>query len=345
MTVYVPKTATGWTSMSIARNIIYFAVSKGASLQALLAAAGISETDLNDPKMALDLEASHQLWSAALRETKEPHLGLLLGEQSNPAVLGIVGHLYQSCPNLLEGMLNLQRFNDLFGSLVKIKVMEEENRIGLCFVISVDRQNRLNSTARQAIDAWMSAVVSIFSKVGAGSPRPVEIHLSRLENTSASAYETIFAPCQITHNQADDIIWYPKSAMLMPLITYNPDMYAYFLRLAQEQLETLYGQKNCARTIQALLTKNYKNGFPSIEQLAGELNTTARTLQRKLKAEGYTFSQLIEQVKQDMAFQLLRTRKYNISEVAYMLGFSEPGSFTRTFRKWTGKSPRQFYTL
>jgi AraC-like DNA-binding protein len=336
-------TTSGQTSMTLARNIIYYAISRGVSQQQLLEKLHLREADLNNPYATIDLATAIRLWTTVVFETRDLNFGLHLGEKSDPAVLGIVGHLYQSCPNLMEGMLNLQRFNPLFGSLIKLSIVEQADEIGICFSCSEEIKN-LPLVRRQATDAWMSAVVSIFAKVGAGTPLPVRVGLTPMATTNLSAYEQIFKQAQIQWNAEENMIWYARSAMQMPLITSNPDIYAYFMRMAQDQLEALMGARSTSKTVQDLLIERFKNGFPGIEQLADELHTTARTLQRRLKAEGYTFTQLIEQAKQEMAFRLLRSRKYNISEVAYMLGFSEPGSFTRSFRKWTGKSPRAFFT-
>lgn len=333
----------GKTSMSLTRNIIFHATSQGANLNLLLDAAGISEAELNDPQLELDLEASSRLWHAAVLETRDTLFGLHLGEQSNPAVLGIVGHLFQSCPNLFEGMMNLHRFNDLFNSLVQIQVVETEEMYGLKFFI-YDNSYQHQLIRRQAKDAWMSGITSIFAKMGAGHPRPARVHISRLISAQTSEYLRIFGGCDIRFDQEDDILWYTKATLAKPLISSNPDMYAYFMRMANDQLEAISGGRTFSRTIQDMLMEHYNHGFPGIEQLADVLHTTTRTLQRKLKAEGFTFSQLIEQAKQEMAFRLMKSRKYNISEVAYMLGFSEPGSFTRSFRKWTGHSPRAYFS-
>lgn len=328
--------------MTLARNIIYYAISRGLSKQQLLAELQLREEDLNNPHAKIDLPTAVKLWTTVVFETRDLNFGLHLGENSDPAVLGIVGHLYQSCPNLMEGMLNLQRFNLLFGSLIKLEVVEQQDEIGIRFYCD-EEVKKLPLIRRQATDTWMSAVVSIFAKVGAGSPCPVRVSLTPMTTTNLSAYEQVFHKAKIEWNAEENMIWYPRVAMQMPLITSNPDIYAFFMRLAQDQLEATMGAQSTSKKVQDLLIERFKNGFPGIETLADELHTTARTLQRRLKAEGYTFTQLIEQAKQEMAFRLLRSRKYNISEVAYMLGFSEPGSFTRSFRKWTGKSPRSFF--
>ena len=65
---------------------------------------------------------------------------------------------------------------------------------------------------------------------------------------------------------------------------------------------------------------------------------TERTLLRRLKDEGTTFTEVLRALREELAFQYLR-RGMCLSEVAYMLGFSDNGTFSRAFKDWTGRRP------
>ncbi len=335
------KIIQGWTSMSILREIVYFAVERGGVLHEILAHANLTPDDLNNVKLKVSKEDTNRLWLKAIELTKDQFLGLRLGQHSSPAVLGVVGHLYQTCPNIYEGMLNLQRFNVLFGDLIQIKVLEEDNLVGLSFEVNgIEKQ--VSKSLRNAIDAWMSACINTFRKVAAGSPRPHSVWINLLDNKDMGIYKEILQVESIQIHSYSNVVWYNRDAVEMPLITYNPGLYQHMLSLANVELESFYGAKNFTKRVEELLQEEYKNGFPGIEQIASRMYMTPRTVQRKLRTEGYTFSEIIEKSKQNLAFQLLKSRRYNVSEIAFKLGFSEPGSFTRTFKKWTGKCPKQY---
>lgn len=335
------KIIQGWTSMSILREIVYFAVERGGVLQEILKHANLEEEDLNNIQLKVSKEDTNLLWLKAIELTNDPFLGLKLGQHSSPAVLGVVGHLYQTCPNIYEGMLNLQKFNVLFGDLIQIKVLEEDDLVGLSFEVNgIERQ--MSKSLRNAIDAWMSACINTFKKVAAGSPKPFSVWISLMDNKDVGIYKEILQVDTIRIHSYGNVVWYKRAAVEMPLITYNPGLYQHMLDLAHEELEDFYGAKNFTKRVEDLLQEEYKNGFPGIEQIASRMYMTPRTIQRKLRTEGYTFSEIIEKSKQNLAFQLLKSRKYNVSEIAFKLGFSEPGSFTRTFKRWTGKCPKQY---
>ena len=83
-------------------------------------------------------------------------------------------------------------------------------------------------------------------------------------------------------------------------------------------------------------------GYPAIEQVAGQLGISVRTLQRRLREAGVTYSALVEQVRHDLACRKLETTQLHVAEVARDLGFKDHSSFSRAFLRWTGMSPRAY---
>jgi AraC-like DNA-binding protein len=81
---------------------------------------------------------------------------------------------------------------------------------------------------------------------------------------------------------------------------------------------------------------------PSADEVARSLHLSTRTLQRKLAGAGASFSEVSEGVRSELAKEYLSDRGVRISEVAFLLGFSEQSSFNRAFRRWTGQPPRRW---
>ena len=71
------------------------------------------------------------------------------------------------------------------------------------------------------------------------------------------------------------------------------------------------------------------------------LNISTRTLQRRLRENGQSFGQLTESVRQELAMKYILNPGISLGEISYLLGFSEPSSFSRAFRRWTGETPRK----
>lgn len=78
---------------------------------------------------------------------------------------------------------------------------------------------------------------------------------------------------------------------------------------------------------------------PRIDRVAGAMGCSRQTLYRRLKAEGLTFEQILEDLRHRRAVKLLRDPALSVKEIGYRLGFSDPAAFSRAFKRWTGKSP------
>ena len=77
-----------------------------------------------------------------------------------------------------------------------------------------------------------------------------------------------------------------------------------------------------------------------MDAVAGRMGLSRQTLFRKLKAEGVTFEQVLDEMRHQMALYYLNGKKVSVNQTAYLLGFSEPAAFSRAFKRWTGSSPR-----
>jgi len=82
--------------------------------------------------------------------------------------------------------------------------------------------------------------------------------------------------------------------------------------------------------------------YPTIDDTAHRLGIPVRTLQRRLKEDGLSYSTLVEQARHELACRLLDKPGAKAAAVAKALGYTDPSSFSRAFRRWTGMSPRVY---
>lgn len=95
-----------------------------------------------------------------------------------------------------------------------------------------------------------------------------------------------------------------------------------------------------SREVEAQLEMLLASGGFRVASVARALGCSRQTLYRRLKAEGTTFAQLLDDLRRRCALGLLRTGDLSVKQIAYRLGFSEPAAFSRAFKRWTGKTPR-----
>jgi AraC-like DNA-binding protein len=83
------------------------------------------------------------------------------------------------------------------------------------------------------------------------------------------------------------------------------------------------------------------HGRVLVEDVARSLGMSERTLARKLSDEGLNFTEILQQLRRDLAVRYLGDRKLHVSKIAWLLGFHGVSAFTHAFKRWTGKTPRE----
>lgn len=108
----------------------------------------------------------------------------------------------------------------------------------------------------------------------------------------------------------------------------------------REQALDARGPDNVAQRVRAELNLGAE-GYPDLSGVAARLLTSSRTLKRRLQQRGTSFQQLLDEARHRDALRLLENPDLEIRQIAAALGYQDPPSFTRAFRRWTGQSPIQ----
>ena len=120
---------------------------------------------------------------------------------------------------------------------------------------------------------------------------------------------------------------------------------AHFLKASPAELMTIPGDDNSLSLRIKSLLLNSSDGlqlFPELEALAALVHMSPPTLRRKLKQEGSSYQLIKDRLRCDIAIEKLVVQKMSVNDLAELLGFSEPRSFTRAFKQWTGVSPTAY---
>jgi AraC-like DNA-binding protein len=124
----------------------------------------------------------------------------------------------------------------------------------------------------------------------------------------------------------------------------QPPVNRYGFGVLSERAEALRKELETSTTargkVESLLMPILHTGEVSRDTIAGKMGLSRQTLLRKLKAEGVTFEQVLDELRHRLALHYLSGRKASVNETAYLVGFSDPAAFSRAFKRWTGKAPR-----
>ena len=100
-------------------------------------------------------------------------------------------------------------------------------------------------------------------------------------------------------------------------------------------------QPSFRREVEAAIEPLLASGDASVDRVARDMGLSRQTLYRRLKAEGATFEQLLDELRHKLALKLLREDHMAVKQASWRLGFSDPAAFSRAFKRWTGASPSE----
>ena len=140
-------------------------------------------------------------------------------------------------------------------------------------------------------------------------------------------------------NQSDCGFYLHTKYLQLPIVKSQSDL-ELFLKESPAYILHRPGQDESLQAkIRMLLSAYDYTAMPGLEDVSRELHLTPRTIARKLKDEGNSFSRIKETLRREFAIRLLTTEHLSIAEVSERTGFSEAASFCRAFKRWTGRSP------
>lgn len=321
-----------------ARGLLELAVAKGAGRQALLQASGLAPDELADRDARIPFPKYVDLMRAGQALSGDPALALHYGEAVDLSEVSILGLIGQASADMAEAFAQANRFVPL--------VVETDNagsgqRFGLMAdpagVWMVD--NRRNPNAfPELTESALAQIVCGQRRFGGDRPFLKAVHVTHAAPAHRAEYDRIFRAPVVFGSDRNGLLIDPTAADQgvdrLPRYAFSV-----LTEHAENLLRTLERSKSVRGRVESLLIARLHTGADSMDAVAAQLGMSRQTLFRKLKAEGVTFGQVLDQLRYRMASDYLGARKVSINETAYLVGFSEPAAFSRAYKRWTGASP------
>lgn len=327
-----------YAHMPIIRDIVYGAVARGACLNKMCARIGIPPLALHDSEQRLGFEASIKSWNVAVEITGDPLLGLHLGESTNPWILGLVGHLMQSSPDLNVAFQKVCEHSEVATNMFRYKLQRKGDQVMLQFQPAAYWTNVSAATAKQAVDQAMAGTLQVFYLISGKRINPAHADITHKRSSHVHEYERVFAS-SITFSAPVNQLVFNARQLETPVMSYDRSLFAVFEKLIREQKSRK--SETTVNRLHRIILEEFKGQVPQIEILASRLNMTTRSLQRRLADEKTTFRKFSDIIKKNVAQTLLSTKNSKVSQVADMMGYADASAFRRAHKRWSDKTPRQ----
>jgi AraC-like DNA-binding protein len=298
--------------------------------------ARLDERQLADPDARIPLSALVRLWHAAVSRVPDPALGLRLGSDCRARELGLVGYTMAFSGTLAAA---LQRF-DRFARIMSDSLVVQREAADEGLWVRIDAQPAMRAF-RPAADARLAALLSVWREITSASLVPLTVQFPYRRPADIQEYERFFrGPLEFGALATSVLL--AKNDLARPVVSSDEALTGYLDRLAEQTLSALGSERTMQDRLRRVLWTDLSAGEAHLDRVARLLGMSPRALQRRLREEGTTFATVLTKLRQDMAQPLLRDGRLAVAEVAFLLGYEDPSSFQRAFRRWSGVSPRAF---
>ncbi|WP_454733866.1 MULTISPECIES: AraC family transcriptional regulator [Cupriavidus] len=315
----------------------------GCDIDALLRRAGIPAALLQSPSARVSEDQFAALMRAMRRVTRDEFWGLL----NRPLAPGVFAQACRAlihCATLEDALrVGLQQYRLHLHDFVP-RLQQHDGRATLLLLPRAPATPcRLYAESTFAFQAygvanWLAARRIPLAGVDLAAPAPTPAPRG---NARRSDTERVFNT-QVRYGQPHTALHFDAAWLRLPVVQDAASLQA-FLRDTPRNLLTRYRDDSClAERIRRHLRGHLDGELPSLEQMAETLRLTPQTLRRRLRDEGRGYQSIKDSLRRDAAIGFLEHTDLPLQQVALRVGFSEPSTFHRAFKKWTGVAPGEY---
>ena len=326
-------------SIKLVQGILSAALAADSELEAeqMLAAIGLYPEILKDADAYISHEKFIALWVELVRCSGNPSIGLRMAEFAQPSSWDVVGYAVETSPDLNEAMRRIVR---------SVRVLHEEAE--MTFEVK-GKVARLTHTVpsfpispyRAACDWVVAGICLLIRRITGADFVPLKVGFQHSLPEDIFTYHRLFgAPLEF--NQPVNEIAFDSTFLSSPLLKSYPELGRVLDRYIEELLAKLPHSESFIDSVRREISIELRGGNLEVETIAKRLGFVSRTLQRKLKETGTSYQELLDETRQSLSIHYLQEQHMAVSEVAFLLGFSEASAFHRAFKRWTGATPGEF---
>jgi len=301
---------------------------------ALLAGSGISPADLGRADTRITTRQEMRVCANAVALQRD--IGLELGRNMHVSCYGLLGYALLTSATLGDALRLALRYPALLGTLYDLRLEEDADSVWL-------RAGDYRESPTLAMFNAEFCMVSLHVICNDLLGRALPLRAARFEHPAPdyqARYRTLF-DCPVSFDGTDNAFAFDRHWLQAPLPLADPITHQAMAERCRKQNVEFTGRQAWLGRIRRLLAARL-DAAPGLEGLAAQMNCSARSLRRHLKAMGCSYQELLDELRFERAKQLLWEDRLPIHRIAEQLGFSETASFRHAFVRWSGVAPSRF---
>lgn len=324
MTVFAPSLGALWKQLE----------GYGIDPRPLFEEQGIDPETLFDQGARVSLKQFQRLDLKAAELSSDPFFGLKAAEYFRPAHLGSLGFAWLASSSLRTAFQRLSRYARIINEKLTVELTEDER----FFYVSIDAQLPLLSE-RIREDGQLAILVKICRVISGKDFNPAKVHFRQPEPADTGYYYELFR-CPIEFKAEHTVFVIDRGEVDKRLTGSNDQLAKLNEHIVVKYLAHREKADILNRT-KAAIIDNLGSGGVSETSIAESLHMTPRNMHRKLQKQATSFKILLTEIRRELAQQYIQDRTKTLTEISFLLGFSEVSSFSRAYKGWTGQPPSE----
>jgi AraC-like DNA-binding protein len=319
----------------IARLAYAQARAAGVALEPLLKKAGLTHHQIEDRRVRLKVRDQIRFLNVAASTLEDDYLGFHLAQLPDLRETGLLYYVLASSDTLIDALQRAARFSSIVNDGISLKCVDGTH-VGLSLrYVGVSRH-----PDRHQIEFWVTAIVRMCRQLTGLRLRPSRVRLTHIrERPSTELFE--FFGDDIEFGASADEIAFATNIRDLPVVSADPYLNELLVEYCEEALSRRQvSRRSFQSSVENAIVPLLPHGRARAGSVARQLGVSQRTFARRLSVEGLTFSNLLENLRADLADRHLADEGLSISQIAWLLGYQEVGAFSHAYKRWTGTTPR-----
>jgi AraC-like DNA-binding protein len=323
-------------SLSAATGLVDAIMSAGGDPDRILRSRGLDRQSVSRAGGFITCVDCAEILEEAARATGDSCFGLHFGERYNPKNLGPLTYVALNSPTLAAALGNIGRYLGVHNEAARVSFSVEGG-----WVYARHSLADLEIDARQHHEYAMTVGLGLIRLMAGSQWAPVEVQFAHKAPAETAEHLRVFrAP--VTFDHAVNAFVLDREFIGRSVPAADERLYPVLKRYLDRALKEMPRESSLLVSVRRVVGESLRDGDPKLGNVAARLGVSARTLQRQLRAQRTDFKGLVDDTRRRFAKTYLGDGKNTLTEIAFLLGYSEVSAFNRAFKRWTGSTPANY---
>mgnify|MGYP000213665518 FL=1 len=308
-----------------------------------LQVAGFESQFVSDQESRIAVGKFDKLLEYCNQQNGREDFSILVAQNFHPGVFHALSYAMMTSSTLKDAMECLSQYKRVVSNTCRLDMVEEGPDLVFDLHVFDYHDTNRKVLSRSVTETFLATMVQFSREVLNSELILKKVKFCFPKPGCDIQYLLDFFQCEVEYNAATSVLVFDSYQASRPLLGGNPEI----SQAHEKLLNDLIGRVNKDDLTHAIVNRIYETlpkGAPSQVDIANDLNLSLRNLQRKLNAQGTSYKDILEGTRKKLTLDYLDQKHLSLSEISYLVGFSNTSNFNRAFKRWTNKSPGEYRT-